>query len=1044
MVAKKVKAKPALKEVQSLLSSAKTEIPDMVIRFISLQDRRQIVGIEAITEALTQEKFRLDHFEYKVTTKTEIRRPINPKFKNGPTEKVTLEERVNINSQLKTVGQLNWRVQKEPENVLVVQLIRAKGESFCLPLIFQNIFNQYRQILVTGVSKQVRLQLLVQPDLQFEKIPELVSKNAPLREQLKQRASRSKGMQSTARELLDLPCFPEEIIKKITAVATGQRVKLSEALAVNLIIISDVHSRYAAVLQTFQEDVVAKKSSVAALARQFAELTQGISAHYIADQLEVFFEPEETISHQSNAQIFSFIFAMLQKMDEKKIVVNDRPITRTALFGLLRGIIISARSQKDPELWQKCQFFLNPEDAETKSAENQETLVLLAEKTKKLLIASHEAKSKSLLEVYFVYNIQNYVLGKLLKVSKRVLSEEDLGIAKSVVVPQLRLRLPKGPSKKPIFTVYGAPHPSHELINPMHFMGRCYGFLISRILMENMQKFMVPGLKILTARFGKNFFDILYGKVVADSGLPLSRNQLAQWIQQKKLIAKLGDKGFLPNHVEDGFDPLLSIKVLLGTGDSIFALNYSQEDFNQDYQKQRQKFFKFIEKLKNYHKSTKDTDAEEFNPAAIFLDMVEKGRYNFFSSGFRNRAKKSFLLEELNEVVLNSCADIRHNLEQEAVNRKIILKIPYRFSPIVYIAQTFDISTGNQVIQVFLLPIPVKTVEELTGISKKFSINFALHLQQGDHPERRGLVQTVNILREYQKVSMEFFRFSSILFLDRLIHERLVQKNKQEGKTPEHIRNFFSDQKKLMIGSIKDLNLSKLLCRDIALKGPNAREVDSQTFGQMLQSILYYRSASKHFALLRTTLKKVLALLDRFAKQVKAEEEWKKYQQMAAKFDQLISIPIEELNAKRLKWLETLSIELQKMSAKAGQNGPIGLLHSEWKKRNPSHEKGVLFYSAFIPSDTAQIDNLLLELKAAQKLSLTLKSKDCLIFFPEASKQSQLRHIAEIGKFINKQSIKVQVYVEIENLEKDRVEEFARIFDPSYFFSLSKLKPLDV
>ena len=216
-------------------------------------EKRQIEGIDLLTGLLNDRGFEVDHFEYKVLKKSEIRRPINPKQKNSPTEKITVEEKLNVNANLKSVGQLEWRVMKDPENVLLLQTQRTKGEALCLPLYFDSVFKKERQILVTGLNNAIKCQLVAKPDLRFQRIPEPIEQDKTVKDQLIHRASRQKGMQSTARELLDFPGLPEGITKKIVAIATGKKEKLNDAEAINLILISDLYSRYTPAFQTFQD-----------------------------------------------------------------------------------------------------------------------------------------------------------------------------------------------------------------------------------------------------------------------------------------------------------------------------------------------------------------------------------------------------------------------------------------------------------------------------------------------------------------------------------------------------------------------------------------------------------------------------------------------------------------------------------------------------------------------------------------------------------------------------------------------------------------------
>ena len=80
--------------------------------FVSLLERRQVEGIELIRTLTESHGFEADHFHYHLSTKSEVSRPINPKNPQGPTKKVTIEEKVNVNGNLKGLRQFSWRAGK--------------------------------------------------------------------------------------------------------------------------------------------------------------------------------------------------------------------------------------------------------------------------------------------------------------------------------------------------------------------------------------------------------------------------------------------------------------------------------------------------------------------------------------------------------------------------------------------------------------------------------------------------------------------------------------------------------------------------------------------------------------------------------------------------------------------------------------------------------------------------------------------------------------------------------------------------------------------
>ncbi|MBU3917466.1 hypothetical protein KKA14_18180, partial [bacterium] len=875
-------------------------------------DKRQIAGMDLITEMLVEKGFTVDHFEYKVIKKSEIHRPINPKLKNSPKQKVIVEEKVNINANIKTVGQLEWRIYKDPENILLIQIVRTKGETLSLPLVFPNILNKGHQILVTGLTSNVRLQLISKPDLKFMKIPDPIEQCPEFKEQLIQRASRLKGMQATARELIDFPGLPDEIVKKIGLISSGKKEALSDAEAINLIILSDLHSRYSAMFHMFQMDIIERKTSVANLARQFEILTQKVSTRFLVSKF-LDFLGENAAKCKTNYQVFTFLYQKLQQMDEKKIYVNKKLLDRKDLFHMLRSIVCVARSQFDPDLWKQCLFFLDPNDENTIIEENKKAIDELAAKSQNSLLSSQASTSGSLLEIYIINNIKDFIIDKKVSLAEDSLPKQEAEILKSTIASQLRLKAVKDTKKNSQYRLFTEPNRSiQKLINPLHCVSGAYGSLVGKLLMEKLKRYLKQGLKPLIERFGNHFFNIFFEQAVFESGINISRNQFAQWMELIQLVTKAEDFGYIPNEIETDFDPSLTSQVLSGSGQSVLPLTYTNEDFEKGYLKSRSIYLAFFERLRQ----SQSTQNDAYNPASIFLDFVStKRKYNFRSAAFRTHVKTTFLFEELHIVVKDACGSIKAKLAEESINKKAILKLPLKYNALLFLGNTFQIPTGKMIVSVRLHTIPVKAMDETFGISYEFEKNFSKLLQETEKPERAGIIQSMRILGEYKKVSADFFKFLSLVLLDRQIHQNLL-KLKRRNLEPRFIKFKTPDHEKMMIGSMQKVNLNKLLQYNFPPRLNEKEVVNNQSFGEMIQSIMYYKSVVQNIENRIDVVKKIGLLLDRFSDSLKEGKEWNSYSTLLEKFREILTLPIEDFDEPILKKLAAISVKMNRLVTK--------------------------------------------------------------------------------------------------------------------------------
>ncbi len=1011
--------------------------PELMIRFISLIDKRQVDGIDVISDILSKKSFAIDHFEYKVIKKTETRRPINPKFKDGPSEKVVLEERINVNANLKTIRQLDWRVVKDPENVLLLNISRAKGEALCLPLVFPNIFKKEHQILVTGLTDPSRLQLLTVPDLKFKSVPQIVEDNPDFKEQLMQRASRAKGMQATARELLDFPGLPDVMVNKISQLATGKKETLTDAQSVNLMILSDLATRYLPVFQTFQTDVMVKAGTVTQLSKQFAEMTDGIPTQKLIAKLGDYLGEEEGVP-ENNAQVFSHLYRRLQQMKDGKLFVKGVLLDVKALFNILRSMIFFNRSQKDPELWEQCQFFLKPYDAPDLIRKNMAAVYMIALASQKKILLSHAASNRSLMEIFAVHNVPEFVIGKKAYISDQNLSDQEYGIIRSSVFRRLGLKQVKADKRKDRVDLFAdTNYGLSKLYNPLHCVGSSFGYLLDSILKKNLERFFTEGLKSIQKRFDKNLFDIFYEQAVFDKGLPISRNSFAKWLETKTALSKIDKLGFISSDLETGFDSAITPQVLVGSGQSVFELDYTAQSFAKDYLETRIQYFGLLDKLRKISNAQK----EPHNPAHIFVKYLEQGEHNFMSLHFRKFVKETFLYQEFSRIVSEACADIQFKLDAIAEKNKVILKLPLKYEGMLCLGNTFEIKSDSNTRIVRLHVVPLKSFNEKMGVVFEFASKFDALMQQAETPERKGLIQAVRILGEYQKTSQAFFKYLTMSTLDRQISLEMGALEAKSGE-PEQLKYGMSDARKLVIGSMRTINLGSVLQYDQQSKRNSKDPVDIQSFAQMLESIMYWKSVKKDLAKRTNTVLTVIKMLGRFSKTLKEGSEWKSYHKMAIRFYQLISQPIEKYGENIIQALLDLSGKMSHMVSKREyKDNAVAILFAEWKRKYPGTVKSVYFYAPFVDDDSGPGSNVLKELRNAARLSRMLRSKRALIFLLEATKQVQHRQMGEIIRFLRQERYNLDFYVEISTLDEEKINELSKTMMPKLFFEAGKLEP---
>lgn len=1036
---KQAKAKPATTAPSAALAAK----PEFNLRLVSLLDSRQVEGIEQIRAILAQRGFSCDHFEHKLIIKTETKRPINPKNPKGPTEKVTIEERININSSLKALRQMAWRAGKDPDNVLHVQIRRTKGESMSLPIIFERLLKQGLPIFVTGSTKWTQAQLSAQPDLNFEKIPPEISALPELQEELVRRTHRKKSMQTTARELLDMPGIKVHIAQKINDLALGRQVDLSEAEAVNINLLADLHNRYMMLLQGFQKDVEEKKVPPGVLCKLFAELVHSLRPSQVQSRLQDFILSEEMKELKSNEEIFAQVYATVQVIESGKMQgLDPNVINKTVLFNRIKSLVVLSRSQNDPKLWKQALFFHLPEEETTDLKENVHALVELTERVKKHLLHQELTSSKSLQDQFMIFNLIHYLQKHDIVFTGKI-PDLERNIIASYAAPFLGIKLAQKPTPERTLALFSEKEPKVGLrFHSLQTVTAAYGSLMNSHLKQRFQDFLEPGRENLYTRFEKDFFPIMHYKLVKQPGWNLSWSKLGKWVEAQKQLSRLNERGLIKGDAEVDYNPLITEEILLGSGKSLYPRDFTFETFLKEFEAQKAKAQAFFASL------IKDAAAnpEQSNPSLIFTKLMEEGEYNFLSNRFRKACKASFLYEELSEVVVNSCSEVIKDIERSAINNKLVLHIPEKLAFLLYIGNEFVLSATKSRIKVHILSIPSENTDGFPAISRSFCANLTRYLKAANSPERKALIKCMQQLKEFHASCHEYYRSLSFVLIDQVVHHSHESDKRRTGKKPEHIKFFRPDKTKLLLGSLKNANLAKIYnFHGVNLTSGKPFEPDNYSLGQLLQGKVFFHSTHKAFQETVVIIQKIEAMLDRFADSLKQKEEFKRYSQMISQIKRMLGTPIEEITDNHLRMLQTFAIKLKSLADNSIlPDGIIAQLHQEWKRKEPALDRKIHFYQQFItegPSGSSSKDNMLLELKAAKEIIDTLHHKKVIIYFPGTGKLAQPEQLEQALSFAQKINPMIEFYLETTGLTEEQLESLSRFFDPRNFFNSSSLEP---
>jgi len=1009
-------------------NSETTPAPELWLRFVSPTERRAVVGMDMIQKVLEVKGFRVDHSDFQIINKREVKRPINPKFKEGPKETVILEERVNINTAFKYLRQLGAKAKQNPENVLLVQIERIKGEAIAYPLILPGLFDQDEDVLITGITQTVLTQLTAKPDPNFEKIPSVFADDEATLNDLLSRAKRKKGMQSTARELLNIQGFKPEVLDKINIVAQAKPDKVTDAEMVNLILLSDIYSRYQPILTQFWSDVTRKASPVPVLAKQFSQLMYGLPLAGVLTKLKPFLDPEKT--YKTFESLFGAIFQCLAGMENKHFEGDPRLYNPQTLAATVKGIVVIGRSQLDPGLWQKCICFFSPDD---ERSDNQQSVAQLAKIADKIISnvekeAAHS--SQSLQDIFDTSNTRRYLLNT--PVQFKNLSDEASGLLTQNLAKRWGYRAEDSANPLELFDESQLPIPKFH--RSLKTIGTIYGYTLFQRLKQSTATFFEPGFPSLSQRFGEEFFEICYYQCVASLDLPVSRTQLAHWLKSRGLVKSLEGLGYDPKAPDEPLDPWITDGILAGSGESVIPTEFGPTDLANAFEESQTQFLSFFKKLKNH-----SFDGEEdLNPATQLLKIFRTGVYDIDSKAFRDSVNSSYLKEEIEEVIQNTANELKTELQAQAKGSKLVLMLPIALKGIFFLTHRFRVRGESQMLQVHLLVTGQPKTAQLEGIHKQFSTGLSRFLKDNQDPYRVGLVQSTQMLKEYHKSSQDYLRFLGLLFFDRFLEGYHNRESEHGALAPKHIKKA-ADRSKMVIGQAKGVNISKLLNFADPKLQREAMPMTNQSLSQFRQAVFYHHNSSKNLGLIIKKTHKLINLFGRFSASMKETAEYQQLETLYLNYMTFLGLPPGKWTDRLMTDLGELTLDIKKIvDASEGMDSPGARLRKEWIDRNPNDEN-ILRPHKIFSSERVKSDNIIFELTQARDLHSSLGTKKYIIFAPEKAKKGQIEHIQEILEFLQANYPKALIYLEDAYLDDEDREILAQGINPSNFFDSSKL-----
>lgn len=360
-----------------------SEESGVVVRLSCNSPAKEVEGMDDFISQFKETHATLEIIPFRYVIQRKSKRGIGGKFSQGISTEVT--ENVEINPNEDLFGLRRWlgTIRQDPSSLILLNITKIKEFNLAAPLIFSEMLKTGRPILVSGADSQVKAQLYSTVDPTFTKIPPEITQDPTLKTALLARVQRKKGFTQSIRHLLEFDFFPESIRERVNKINQGgDPTELSEAEIINLCILSDLTSRYRAVLAQFKEAMEKGSLQVPQLIAMFDLLTADFPVPHAVKTFQDFLdEGVDPSKITSKSILFANIFQFISGDDGS---TRQGKMDRLGLFHRkLTNVFVRHRVRVDPFLWKKSYFLTRREKTEQAVFEGLIPFYHLLEKTLK-------------------------------------------------------------------------------------------------------------------------------------------------------------------------------------------------------------------------------------------------------------------------------------------------------------------------------------------------------------------------------------------------------------------------------------------------------------------------------------------------------------------------------------------------------------------------------------------------------------------------------------------------------------------------------------
>ena len=694
-----------------------------------------------------------------------------------------------------------------------------------------------------------------------------------------------------------------------------------------------------------------------------------------------------------------------------------------------------------------------------------------------VMVGHAKEREKRLRDIYILSAVPELVNYNF-HLGEQAISPVERMVAFAVGENRLGLELRTEPADIDSIGMYVLPDEPHlgPLANDPHLVSQAYTALAGLRVERLVRRAVDHKINYLQSTYGDNFFEVIYEAVVERHDIPLSRNQLATYVQRRGLLGNLQAKGWRQEEENSLDDDFITVEAAALPGQKSQTAKKDFSKFPQRFEDLSKQFAALLERLK----ADAEGNPREENPAVLIWQLYRQGIYNLSMNAANEAFHKSVFNSYLKDMIAQISSENYSVFTKEIQQEGVKIFVPRAYSYLLSIGSRFGFLIGDKVVRYQLLASPADSKEQLDTVSRVFAEKIDERFAQPNPlPDIKALRALGEEIKRCNALWWDYSRHVAFALVDRVLSETIVAQLKPGGILPHNLW-YLPDDTKLCLGPA--VATSDLVPFQKVLQVPENMgniqknpKSSSTTIDDFTTEVHKIQRLKDELENLSRIAEDVLDILQNLTHSRTESPLVQKYEASLAKLIELLATPLRHFTEKEVQALHLMARTIREtLQAFYGTPGStkdqlVGLLQNQLRaRRSDGHLLKLNFTDTFIletteikvmqkvKKDSGEVvsrqKKMEVEVDSAYQTIATrirdvihthdlLSRKNHIVFQPEGQKKKQLEYVLDIiDTLLALRGNSLTFYCDMTMLDESQLNDLATRIKPHHFFKIDELK----